>query len=403
MSQNKPINHINPVISELKGEKGFLYIERAKQLASKGYKVISFGVGQPDIPTPDHIIDKAKEALDNKVTGYTETNGIKGLREAITEYLNNRYNAQADPDDIIVTTGAKTALFLAIASYIKPGDKILIPEPSYPAYGEVARFLGAQPIYIKMDFDQYNGFRIDIDKLEEAIDSRTKMIVLNNPHNPTGKVFTWEEVKEIFQLAVDNNMLILADEIYDNFTYEKAFKSILSIPEWKDYVLYVNGFSKTFSMTGWRLGYLAVKKDIARSLTRLAVNIYSCAPSFVQVAGIEALKGDWDPIYKMIEEFRVRRDTLYNELSNIPGFKVWKPEGAFYMFPKIDEILNSIEMDVERFVEYLLDKHHVVTLPGTAFPDKAGDTFIRFSYATSVEDIKEGAKRIKKAVEELVK
>jgi aspartate aminotransferase len=392
------------MIQDLRGELGFIYIARARALREKGYRVISFGVGQPDIPTFDHIVESAKRALDKRITGYTETAGIPRLRKAFADYLNERYGAEAKEDEVIVTTGAKTAIFLAIASYISPGDEVIIPEPSYPAYGEVVRFLGGIPRYVPLEFkDPSSGFELNIERLASMISKRTKMIVLNNPHNPTGYVFPPKVVKEIYNLAREKRLLILADEIYDNFVYgETEFKSITSFPEWKDYVLYVNGASKTFSMTGWRIGYLVVRGDVARKLTRLAVNIYSCAPSFAQEAAADALKGDWTPVKRMIEMFRRRRDLIYGELSKIKGFDVWKPHGAFYIFPRISNILSKSGLSIEQFVDYLIDRYQVVVLPGSGFPDTAGREYIRLSYAVSEEDIVEGVRRISDAVKELI-
>lgn len=401
---SSPINELNPVIQDLRGELGFIYIARARALREKGYRVISFGVGQPDIPTFDHIVESAKRALDKRITGYTETAGIPRLRKAFADYLNERYGAEAKEDEVIVTTGAKTAIFLAIASYISPGDEVIIPEPSYPAYGEVVRFLGGIPRYVPLEFkDPSSGFELNIERLASMISKRTKMIVLNNPHNPTGYVFPPKVVKEIYNLAREKRLLILADEIYDSFVYgETEFKSITSFPEWKDYVLYVNGASKTFSMTGWRIGYLVVRGDVARKLTRLAVNIYSCAPSFAQEAAADALKGDWTPVKRMIEMFRKRRDLIYGELSKIKGFEVWKPHGAFYIFPRISNILSKSGLSIEQFVDYLIDRYQVVVLPGSGFPDTAGREYIRLSYAVSEEDIVEGVRRISDAVKELI-
>jgi aspartate aminotransferase len=392
------------VIQDLRGELGFIYIARARALREKGYRVISFGVGQPDIPTFDHIVESAKRALDKRITGYTETAGIPRLRKAFADYLNERYGAEAKEDEVIVTTGAKTAIFLAIASYISPGDEVIIPEPSYPAYGEVVRFLGGIPRYVPLEFkDPSSGFELNIERLASMISKRTKMIVLNNPHNPTGYVFPPKVVKEIYNLAREKRLLILADEIYDSFVYgETEFKSITSFPEWKDYVLYVNGASKTFSMTGWRIGYLVVRGDVARKLTRLAVNIYSCAPSFAQEAAADALKGDWTPVKRMIEMFRRRRDLIYGELSKIKGFEVWKPHGAFYIFPRISNILSKSGLSIEQFVDYLIDRYQVVVLPGSGFPDTAGREYIRLSYAVLEEDIVEGVRRISDAVKELI-
>ncbi len=396
-------DRMKPIIGELLGEAAFDYIAKARQLQQQGVDVISFGVGQPDIPTFDHIIEAGIEALKERFTGYTETAGIPELRKAIADYLNERYTAGVDPDEVIVTTGAKTAIFITVAAYTEPGDEIIVPEPSYPAYPEVARALGAKPVFVPLKWlGPDRGFALDIEKIREAITERTKMLVLNNPHNPTGTLFTPKQIEELFELAREHNIIILADEIYDNFVYDGTFKSILTLNGWKDYVIYVNGHSKTFSMTGWRLGWLVAEKEVARRLKRFAVNVYSCATSISQKAGVAALRGSWEPVRKMVEEFRRRRDVVVEELRKVPGFEVAVPRGAFYIFPRVAKLLEQISMTTEEFVEHLLYSRGVVTLPGTVFPDKAGAGFLRLSYAISVERIREGVARIREEAEKLL-
>ena len=391
------------VITGLRGEAGFLYIAKARELARRGVDVISFGVGQPDIPTFDHIIEEGKRALEEKFTGYTETAGIPELREAIAEYLNTRYQAGVKPDEVLATTGAKTAIFLAVAAYLGPGDEVIIPEPSYPAYPETARAMGARPVFIPLKWrGPEHGFELDVEAIEKAVTERTKMIVLTNPHNPTGALFGSEQVEAVLEIARKHGLVVLADEIYDNFVYEGGFRSILTFSGWKDHVLYVNGHSKTFSMTGWRLGYLVAAKPVIERIKRLAVNVYSCPPSISQRAGVAALKGPWEPVEKMVEEFRHRRDTVVEELRRVPGFEVAVPRGAFYVFPRVAKVLEETRMSTEEFVDHLLYSRGVVTLPGTVFPEKAGEGFIRLSYAISVERIREGVGRIREEVEKLL-
>ena len=229
------------------------------------------------------------------------------------------------------------------------------------------------------------------------------MIVVNNPHNPTGAVFTAKEIDEIYRIAVEHKLLVLADEIYDNFLYDGAkLKSFISFSSWRDHVLYVNGFSKTFSMTGWRLGYLVVRSEIASKITRLAVNIWSCATSFVQKAGIAALKGSWKPVEDMIKMFERRRNIAVERLREVKGVEVWPSKGAFYLFPCIGKILKSLNISSEEFAEKLIEKKHVAVLPGIVFPEKAGSEFIRISFALNEEAIVEGVKRIKSFVEEMM-
>ncbi len=395
--------YFKPVINELLGEAAFAYLAKARALAAKGMDIVNFGIGQPDLPTPSHIVEAAKRALDEGFTGYTETAGIPELRRAIADYLNERYNAGVEPDEVIVTTGAKTAIFLGIAAFIGPGDEVIVPEPSYPAYPEVARFLGGKPVFVPLKWHgQDKGFSLDIEEIESRITPRTKMIVVNNPHNPSGAVFSPGQVDEIMDIARRKNLVVLVDEIYDNFVYEGRFKSFLEEGDWRDYVAYVNGFSKTFSMTGWRLGYLVLRRDLAEKVKRLAVNVYSCPVSFVQKAGIAALKGDWGPVREMIRLFRERRDVIVEELRKVPGFETAYPHGAFYAFPRVAKLLEATGMSVEELVNHLLEKKGVTILPGTAFPDKAGKDYVRFSFAVSVERIREGVRRIKEEVERLL-
>ncbi|BEP18330.1 pyridoxal phosphate-dependent aminotransferase [Pyrofollis japonicus] len=396
-------NYVRPAIPRLLGEKGFIYIAKARELAAKGIRVVNFGVGQPDFKPPRHVIEEAKRALDEGFTGYTESQGIRELREAIADYLNERYGAGVSPDEILVTTGAKTAIFMSVFALLEPGDEILVLEPSYYAYSEAARAAGARPVFVPLEWrGPSEGFRISVEAVEEAITPRTKLMVLNNPHNPTGTVFSPEEVDALYDIARRKKIVILADEIYDNFVYEGRFKSLLEHSEWKDYVIYVNGHSKTFAMTGFRLGYLAAKKEVVAALRRLAVNIYSCAPSISQRAGVAALRGPWEPVKEMIEEYRARRNLVYEELSRIPGFEVAKPHGAFYIFPRIAKILEEAGLSTDEFSEKLAAEKAVVALPGTNFPDKAGEGFLRISFAVSRDDIREGAKRIRGFVEELL-
>mgnify|MGYP001770716248 CR=1 FL=1 len=401
-----PINdYLKDAVRELQGEKAFTYLAKARDVAErKGIKVISFGIGQPDIPTFDNIINAAKKALDDKFTGYTETEGIRELREAIADYLNYRYHAGVRPDEVIVTTGTKTAIFLAMAAYVRPGDEVIIPDPTYPAYPELTKFFGGKPVYVSMRFNPEDGFRLDLEIIESSITPRTRAIVINNPHNPTGAIFKPEEVSKLLEIAKDYKLLVIVDEIYDNFVYEQgAFKSVLELePEWRNYILYTNGFSKTFSMTGWRLGYLVASREVINPIKRLAANTYSCPPSIAQRAGVEALRNEasWRSSRAMIELFRRRRDVMYEELRKIPGIEVWKSAGAFYMYTRVKKILDKLGMDVERFADWLLENYGVVILPGTAFSEThMGREYVRLSFALDEKLIKEGIERIRKAVE----
>jgi aspartate aminotransferase len=395
---------VKEIVGLLKGETGFIYSARARELAKKGFKVVNFGVGQPDVPTPKHIVEEAKKALDAGFTGYTEVAGIPELRQAIADYLNERYGADVRPEEVIVTPGTKPALFLALAAYISPGDEVIVPEPTYYMYPEVTKFFGAKPVYVPLRWGgAEEGFKLDVEAIERAVTSKTKAIVINNPHNPTGAVFSPKEIEALFEIARERKLIIVADEIYDNFVYDTEFKSLLSFSDWRDYVVYANGFSKTFSMTGWRLGYLVVRKEVASKLTRLAVNIWTCAPSFVQKAGVAALKGSWEPVKEMIQLFKRRRDVMVDELRKIKGVEVWRSRGAFYVYPNIGKVLQELGMSVEQFADRLLEEKHVVVLPGTLFSEsELGRNFIRLSFALDEKLIVEGIQRIKQFVEEKV-
>jgi len=399
----EPTLDYKTILDDLSGEIAFQYISRAKELASKGFDVISFGVGQPDIPTPQFLVDEGKKALDERFTGYTETEGIKELREAVADYLNTRYGSDVRPDEVVITIGTKGAAYLAMAAYVRPGDEVIVTDPTYPVYSELPKFLGAKPVYAPLKWlGEESGFSLDIDLIHELITSKTRGIAIVNPHNPTGAVFSSREVEEIMNLARDYKLLVIADEIYDNFLYEDAdFKSFISFPDWRDHVLYCNGFSKTFSMTGWRLGYLVARREVSKVLTKLAVNAWSCPPSIAQKVGIKALRSDWSFVKEMTSLFDKRRRTLHKELKQVKGFEVWRGKGAFYLFPKISKILEATGLDVEAFVTKLMEEKHVVVLPGTAFPKEFGKNFIRFSYAVSEERIVEGVRRIREFVENL--
>ncbi len=397
-----PAKVLNPVMYDIMGETAFEFLAIAKKLMAAGKRVISFGIGQPDFPTPTHIREAAKKALDEGFTGYTETAGIPELREAIAEYL-SRYG-RVDPEEVVVTTGAKTAIFIGLAAYLRPGDEVIIPEPSYYAYSQIAKFMGAKPVFVPMKFEPHKGFSLDIDAIESAVSDKTRAIVINNPQNPTGSVFDSKQIDALMDLAREKNILVVADEIYDNFLYEGAdFKSVLSYDDWRDYVVYVNGFSKTFSMTGWRLGYLVVRKEVIPRILDLAVSVYSCAPSFAQKAAVTALKGDWGPVREMVAEFERRASRLYEILREAEGIEPYKPQGAFYMFPRVSGLLEASGLNVHELVNKLLYDYGVLVLPGSSFPDKEGENYVRISFATSMEDIEEGARKIVEASRELSK
>ncbi|MCX8196482.1 MAG: pyridoxal phosphate-dependent aminotransferase [Acidilobaceae archaeon] len=393
-----PTLNIQPRAMDVSGETAFTYLALARKLSREGKRIISFGIGQPDYVTPAHIREEAKRALDEGFTGYTETAGIPELREAIAWYLNSRYRADVDPDEVIVTTGAKTAIFVAMAAYVRPGDEVIVIDPAYYAYAQAAKLFGGKPVLVPLRFEPDVGFRLDMEELRRSISERTRMIAVNSPHNPTGNIIPRDQIEEIYDLARKHNIIILSDEIYDNFLYEpQKFKSFLELPDWRSHLVYVNGFSKTFSMTGWRLGYLVVRKEVIPKMLDLAVTVYSCATSFAQRGAVAAIKGSWEAVYEMIEEFKRRAEVLYRVLSESEYIEAYKPEGAFYMFPRVSKFLKKTGMSAEELVKYLLYEHGVLTLPGSAFSEREWD-HIRFSFATKMNNIIEGGKIVVEAL-----
>lgn len=389
----------NANISQLSGESTLLYKEIAKKVEkTKKLKIIDFGIGQPDVVTFKRIREAAKSALDEGFTSYTSALGIDELRIKIAEYLNNRYSTDVRKEEVIVTPGAKTALFLSFILYVNPGDEVILFDPSFYSYSEVVKLLGGKPIYVNLKWDKSEGFSIDVRDLENKITKKTKMIVFNNPHNPTGTLFSPSDVEKIINIAKDNKLLLLSDEIYDNFIYEGRMKSVLEDSDWRDFVLYINGFSKTFSMTGWRLGYVVAREDIINKMGILAANIYTCPTSFAQKAAVKAFE-TFDEVNEMVKLFRKRRDLIYEELNKIKEIKVSKPNGAFYIFPNIGDILQMKNIDVKTFAIKLIEEKGVVTIPGEVFPLNVGKQFLRLSFAVDENIIKEGVNRIREFIE----
>jgi len=387
--------------NSITGESTLVYQDFARQVQkNKGIKIINFGIGQPDLPTFKKIRDAAKKALDDGFTAYTPAYGIDELRQKIAEHLSSRYE-KVKKEEVIVTPGAKTALYLAFLLYINPGDEVIIFDPSFYSYAEVVKMLGGVPVYVKMKFNENTGFSLNLSEIESKITKKTKMIVLNNPHNPTGMTFDPIEIEKLMQIAKEKKVILLSDEIYDYFIYEGKMKSVLEDPEWRNYVLYVNGFSKTFSMTGWRLGYVVAKENVIKKMASIAADIYTCATSFAQKGAVEAFN-DFEDVKDMISLFRKRRDVMYEELKKIKGIQVYKSSGAFYMFPYIGEVLRKSKLNVKDFSLKLIEEKGVTTIPGEVFPLDVGKEFVRLSFAVNEDDIREGIKRMKEFIEMLM-
>lgn len=355
----------------------------ASELKSKGKDIISFSLGEPDFDTPGHIVDAAKASLERGDTHYTPSPGIPELRKAIAEKLRKENNIDAQAGNIIVTPGAKQAIFEVTLSVLEEGDEAILFDPAWVSYEPCIKLAGAKPVWVPTNRE--DGF-IPVG-LGEYITKKTKLIVINSPCNPTGGVYGKETLKEIADIAVDNNIMVLSDEIYEKIIYDKEHVSIGSFEGMQELTITVNGFSKAYAMTGWRLGYVHARKDIYEQMLKLHSHSVSQATSFVQYAGIAALQGDQGCVAEMVREFRARRDLLIKGLNEL-GIKCAKPEGAFYAFADVSAYGSG-----EEVAELLLNKAFVAATPGAAFGE-AGNDFIRISYATSQERIKEALRRM---------
>ncbi len=355
----------------------------ASELKSQGKDIISFSLGEPDFITPKHIIDAAKASLDRGDTHYTPSPGIPELRRAIAEKLQKENNIEAKAGSIIVTPGAKQAIFEVMLSVLQEGDEAILFDPAWVSYDPCVKLAGAKTVWARTSRD--NGFSPA--GPGEYITKKTKLIVINSPCNPTGAVYGRETLKEIAEIAIDKNIMVLSDEIYEKIIYDKKHISIGSFDGMQDLTITVNGFSKAYAMTGWRLGYVYAPKDIYEQMLKLHSHSVSQATSFVQYAGMAALQGDQKCVADMVAEFRRRRDLLVRGLNKL-GIKCAMPDGAFYAFADVSEYGSG-----EKIAELLLNKAFVATTPGAAFGE-AGNDFIRISYATSQERIREALRRI---------
>ncbi|MBS7642411.1 MAG: pyridoxal phosphate-dependent aminotransferase [Candidatus Bathyarchaeia archaeon] len=380
-------------MSRLGTETAFEVLALAREMEYKGFKIIHFEIGEPDFDTPSHIKDAAVEALKSGFTHYTPSQGIRELREAIAEKVRDDYGVDVDPNrNIVVMPGAKPCIFAAMLAILDPGDEVIIPSPAYPIYESIINFLDAKPVLIPVR--EEDEFRLTVDAVAENITSRTRMIVVNTPCNPTGSMLSPGDVKGIAEIARERGIYVLADEVYSKIVFEHPHYSFLE--EFDDNVIVVDGFSKTYAMTGWRLGYAIANSMLIEYMTKLQINIVSCPVAFVQKAAIAALRGPQDCVKSMVEEYRSRRDLIYDLLRRIDGIRVIKPKGAFYIFPNI----SSYGMKSLNLMKYLLAEAKVAVLHGTAF-GQYGEGYLRLSYALSKEEIIEGLRRMRDALEKL--
>jgi len=374
-------------------ETAFEVLAKAKALEKQGKEIVHLEIGEPDFDTPKNIKEAAVKALYEGYTHYVPSAGIPELRETIAEYISKTRRIKVEPEEVVVTPGAKPIMFFAILACVNPGEEVLYPNPGFPIYESVINFVGAKPVPIPLLEEK--DFRMDHEYVKRKITKKTKMIILNSPENPTGGILTKEDLKVIADcISNRDDVLVLSDEIYSRIIYEGEHESIASLPGMKEKTIILDGFSKTYAMTGWRLGYGIMRKDLAQKFAQLMTNSNSCTCSFIQMAGIEALKGPQNEVEKMVYEFRKRREVIVSGLNKIKGITCKKPHGAFYVFPNI----KGTEMDCRKLGDYLLNEAGVAVLPGTSF-GKYGEGYLRLSFANSIENIKKALDRISKALE----
>ncbi len=377
-------------MSALGTETAFEVLARAKALEAEGRDIINLGIGQPDFQTPGHIVEAGRKALADGHHGYTPANGIAPLRQAVAADLNRRHGVAVDPDHVLVVPGGKVTMFFAILMFGEPGAEILYPNPGFPIYQSVIRFSGATPVPIALY--ESTGFSFDAEEVIGRIGPATRLIILNSPANPTGGVVPRDQIDRLVEgLARFPHVAVLSDEIYSRMLYDgREHVSLLTYPELGDRLILLDGWSKTYAMTGWRLGYGVWPAGLIEAATRLAINCHSCVNAAAQFAGIAALTGPQEPVDEMVAAFAERRRVIVGELNQIAGFRCIEPGGAFYAFPNVEATgLGAAELQAR-----LMDQAGVAVIAGTSF-GAHGEGYLRFSYANSVDNIREATRRIR--------
>jgi len=369
-------------------ETAFEVLARAKAMEAEGRDIVHLEIGEPDFDTPPNIIKAAIKALKSGYTHYGPSAGMPAVRKVFAEHITKDRGVEVKPENIVVTPGAKPILFFSILALVDEGDEVIYPNPGFPIYESVINFVGGKPVPIPLREEK--GFSFDVNELRSLVNEKTKLIIINSPQNPTGGMLTKKDMKTVAELADKYDAWILSDEVYSKIIYEGKHVSIYDFPEVKDRTILLEGHSKTYAMTGWRLGYGIMPVPLAEHISRLQTNSNSCTASFTQMAGIEALTGPQTKSRRMVKEFKARRDLIVEGLNAIPGFTCLKPKGSFYVFPNITGTgMKSKDLEV-----FLLEKAGVAGLSGTSF-GKYGEGYLRFSYANSQENIKKALEKIR--------
>ncbi len=374
-------------MSRLGTESAFDVMVRARELEARGKEIIHLEIGEPDFPTAPHIVEAAARALRDGWTHYGPPAGLPQLRQAIAEDVGTRRGIRVDPAEVVVTPGGKPIMFFTILALVNRDDEVLYPNPGFPIYESMIRFVNGRPVPYALP--EARDFDVDVDEILGKITERTRLIILNSPQNPTGGVMGREQIAALARTLADRDVFVLSDEIYNRLIFEGEHASITQFPGMKERTIILDGFSKTFAMTGWRLGYGIMRSDLARQVALLMTNSNSCTAGFSQVAAVEALRGDQSGVDRMREEFRRRRGVIVEGLNKIPGFGCRTPHGAFYVFPNITGTGKSSKV----IADGLLSEAGVACLSGTAFGDW-GEGYLRFSYANSVENIQKALEKV---------
>ena len=367
-------------MSRLGTETAFEVLNRARALEKQGKEIIHLEIGEPDFDTPSNVVEAGVDALHKGWTHYGPAAGLPDLRQAIADYVSRTRRVPVSSDEVVVVPGGKPIIFFTMLALIDAGDEVIYPNPGFPIYESMINYVGGQAIAIPLREER--DFSVDVKELASLITDRTKLIILNSPHNPTGGVLTKRDILEIAEAIGDRNIFILSDEIYSRLIYEGDHFSIMSVPGFKERTILLDGFSKTYAMTGWRMGYGVMRPDLAVQISRLNTNSISCTASFTQVAGIEALRGDQSSVDRMSAEFKRRRDAFVAGLNKIKGFSCRVPKGAFYTFPNI----TKTGWPSKKLADALLEQAGVACLSGTAFGEY-GEGYLRFSVANSLENL----------------
>jgi aspartate aminotransferase len=374
-------------MSRLGTETAFEVLNKARALERQGKSIIHLEIGEPDFDTPGNVVEAAVDALHKGWTHYGPSAGLPELRQTIADYVSRTRSVKVTPEEVVVVPGGKPIIFFTILALIDEGDEVIYPNPGFPIYESMVNYIGgkAVPIQLREDHD----FSLDVSELPGLITDRTKLIILNSPQNPTGGVMPRRDVEEVARMIGDRNILVLSDEIYSRLLFEGEHFSIMSVPGMQERTILLDGFSKTYAMTGWRMGYGVMRPDLAAHLTRLMTNSNSCTASFTQIAGVEALTGDQSSVDHMCSEFKRRRDVFVAGLNKIKGFSCRMPKGAFYVFPNI----TKTGWKSKPLADALLEQAGVAALSGTAF-GAFGEGYLRFSVANSLENLQKALERI---------